>query len=237
MGKIENDQAFVSDGLLAIINKVQKCRSVSGRRHVAIRDVTTKTQYSNEETDEISVFESGPSEIDYDKTGDTSMESSTPKRATRKRCSATSKTPQPPLIVRFDDAEEDDAEEIPTKRCKNIEEEDIEITAKIRYDSSGIRHPSGYVKIRRSKSESDLCRFQKEIINIKPKPITPHFNAGSRFSMNKQTPQNYVGSWTLGQEIERRTHRVKSFSSVFENCDVCTKHLIAKNALKCVGKL
>uniref|UniRef100_A0AC34FDF8 Rho-GAP domain-containing protein n=1 Tax=Panagrolaimus sp. ES5 TaxID=591445 RepID=A0AC34FDF8_9BILA len=230
----DSDQAFISDGLLAIINnKVQRCHSVSGRRNSNTRDVTTRTQYRNEETEEISVFENGPSDIDFDKTGDTSMESSTPKRSTRKRCSATSKSPQPRSVVQFEAVRE---EEIPTKRCRNVvvQEDDIEITARIRIDSARnqIQQPYGYVKIRRSKSESNVCRLQKEIINIKPKAMTPHFNAGSTFSISRQIPQAYAGSWTRGQEIERRTHRVKTFSSVFENCDVCAKHLIAKNALK-----
>jgi Rac GTPase-activating protein 1 len=233
----ENDQTFVSDGLLAIINNVQRSNSV--RRNVT-QEVTTKTVFEEEENDEVSTMESTQSDIDYDKTGE-SLDSSFdhPRRTSRKRRSRSQAPESSRTTVRFGQSsikEEPELESTPSKRSRN--NEDTEITATIRIDPSGRRKPSANVNIRRSMnrsmSESTLVE-KKEKLALKPKPMTPHFNAG-RSTYDLRSPHHIAGSWTRGQEIERRTHRVRTFIPVFEACDVCTKRfgLTAQNALKCV---
>uniref|UniRef100_A0AC35EXG9 Rac GTPase-activating protein 1 n=1 Tax=Panagrolaimus sp. PS1159 TaxID=55785 RepID=A0AC35EXG9_9BILA len=207
----DNDEAFISDGLLAIINNVPKSLTNG------CQNVTTRTQYRNEETEELSTFESAQSDIDYDKTGESLNPSpeeypgpSSSRRPSRKRPS-TSQTPkkQQPLrsIVRNEDDEA--IAVVPIKKSRNLE--DIEITATIRIDSN------------------DATQIQKEIINIKPQPLTSHFN-------NKlHSPLGFAGSWTRGQEIHRRQHfgELISFPISF-SCDICNKRFgFSRNAFEC----
>uniref|UniRef100_A0A914R018 Uncharacterized protein n=1 Tax=Panagrolaimus davidi TaxID=227884 RepID=A0A914R018_9BILA len=208
----DGDEAFISDGLLAIINNVPKPLTKGSH------NVTTRTQYRNEETEELSTFESAQSDIDYDKTGESSNPSpedypvpSSFSRPSRKRPS-TSQTPKKQQPLR---SFEDD-EAVPIKKSRNLE--DIEITATIRIDSSGTPEPFAAIKIRRSRSESNATQIQKEIINIKPQPLTPHFNNSLHF------PLGFAGSWTRGQEIHRRQHfgELISFPISF-SCDICNK--------------
>lgn len=51
-----------------------------------------------------------------------------------------------------------------------------------------------------------------------------------------RSPSAIASSWTNGQQIERRTHRVVSISPIWEVCDICTKRfgLRAQNALRCI---
>uniref|UniRef100_A0A914P4S2 Rac GTPase-activating protein 1 n=1 Tax=Panagrolaimus davidi TaxID=227884 RepID=A0A914P4S2_9BILA len=223
----DSDEAFISDGLLAIINNVPKPIAKSSQ------NTTTRTQYRNEETEELSTFESAQSDIDYDKTGESLNPSpedypgpSSSSRPSRKRPS-TSQTPkkqQQPLrsIIRFDDDEA-----VPIKKSRN--HEDIEITATVRIDPNGTRKPSAAIKIRRSRSESDASQIQKEIINIKPQLLTPHFNNSLHF------PLGFAGSWTRGQDIHRRQHfgELISFPISF-SCDICNKRFgFSRNAFEC----
>uniref|UniRef100_A0A914PW48 Uncharacterized protein n=1 Tax=Panagrolaimus davidi TaxID=227884 RepID=A0A914PW48_9BILA len=95
----ENDQTFVSDGLLAIINNVQRSNSV--RRNIT-QEVTTKTLFEEEENDEVSTMESTQSDIDYDKTGESSDSSfENPRRASRKRRSRSQVPKSSRTTVRF----------------------------------------------------------------------------------------------------------------------------------------
>uniref|UniRef100_A0A914QUD6 Uncharacterized protein n=1 Tax=Panagrolaimus davidi TaxID=227884 RepID=A0A914QUD6_9BILA len=95
----ENDQTFVSDGLLAIINNVQRSNSV--RRNVT-QEVTTKTLFEEEENDEVSTMESTQSDIDYDKTGESSDSSfENPRRVSRKRRSRSQAPESSRTTVRF----------------------------------------------------------------------------------------------------------------------------------------
>uniref|UniRef100_A0A914YAS2 Rac GTPase-activating protein 1 n=1 Tax=Panagrolaimus superbus TaxID=310955 RepID=A0A914YAS2_9BILA len=231
----ESDQSFIADGLLAIMNNVQRSNSV--RRNVTQEIATTRTQY---ESEEVSTMESTQSDIDYDRTGD-SLDSSFdhPRRASRKRRSRSQAPESTRTNVRFGHSsikEEPELESAPSKRSRNADD-DTEITATIRIPS-GRRKPSANINIRRSMnrsmSESTLVE-KKEKIALKPKAMTPHYSAG-RSTYDLRSPHGFAGSWTRGQEIERRTHRVRTFIPVFETCDVCTKRfgITAQNALKCV---
>ena len=54
----------------------------------------------------------------------------------------------------------------------------------------------------------------------------------------RRTPPSSTGSWTRGQIIERRIHRISSFRPLFGSCDVCKKRfgLISHDGLCCVGE-
>uniref|UniRef100_A0AC34FEQ1 Rac GTPase-activating protein 1 n=1 Tax=Panagrolaimus sp. ES5 TaxID=591445 RepID=A0AC34FEQ1_9BILA len=234
----ESDQSFIADGLLALMNNVQRSNSV--RRNVTQEVTTTRTHFETEDADEVSTMESTQSDIDYDRTGD-SLDSSFdhPRRASRKRRSRSQAPEASRTTVRFGHSsikEEPELESAPSKRSRNAE--DTEITATIRIDPSGQRKPSANVQIRRSMnrsmSESTLVE-KREKIAMKPKAMTPHYAAG-RSTYDLRSPYGFAGSWTRGQDIERRTHRVRTFIPVFEACDVCTKRfgITAQNALKCV---
>uniref|UniRef100_A0A914PL37 Rac GTPase-activating protein 1 n=1 Tax=Panagrolaimus davidi TaxID=227884 RepID=A0A914PL37_9BILA len=221
----DSDEPFISDGLLAIIDNVPKPLTKGSH------NVTTRTQYRNEETEELSTFESAQSDIDYDKTGESLNPSpedypgpSPSSRTSRKRPS-TSQTPKKQPLRSFIRFEDDEA--VPIKKSRHLE--DIEITATIRIDPNGTRKPSATIKIRRSRSESDATQIQKEIINIKSQPLTPHFNNSLHF------PLGFAGSWTRGQEIHRRQHfgELISFPISF-SCDICNKRFgFSRNAFEC----
>uniref|UniRef100_A0A914PT86 Rac GTPase-activating protein 1 n=1 Tax=Panagrolaimus davidi TaxID=227884 RepID=A0A914PT86_9BILA len=225
----DSDKAFVSDGLLAIINNVEKPSSSL--------NVTTRTRYRNEETQ--STYDDGQSDIDYDNSGEvlldvsqedvTSAAAPSHRRSNRKRPSTSAQTPK----LSHSTFSFDDVEATPSKRSRNIE--DTEVPAIVRTKKSSKRKPPPCIlqSMKRSLSESNLIDAKDETIPIKPKAHTPHLNA-SKNTFDFSSPM--VSSWTYGQEIDRRTHRVKVFNTVFETCDVCTKRfgITATNSLKCV---
>jgi Rac GTPase-activating protein 1 len=245
-----NDQTLISEGLLAVINGTQQKRNSPASREHSNFDKrntsgTGRIRYTideedeKQETGEASTIESTQSDIDYDKTAE-SLDSSfdhisgTSNRHARKRRSRSQNPDGTRTIVRFGNSvlkEEAEIESTPSKRSRNDE-----IVTTIRIDPSG--KPSGTVSIRRSMnrsmSESTLVE-KKEKVLMKPKAMTPHYAAG-RSTYDLRSPHAFAGSWTRGQDIERRAHRVTTFFPVFEACDVCSKRfgITAQNALKCV---
>uniref|UniRef100_A0AC35GLA4 Phorbol-ester/DAG-type domain-containing protein n=1 Tax=Panagrolaimus sp. PS1159 TaxID=55785 RepID=A0AC35GLA4_9BILA len=225
----DSDKAFMSDGLLAIINNVQKPSS-----KVSF-NVTTRTQYRNEET-----YDGGQSDIDYDNSGevllDVSQEDITSAaaapshcRSSRKRPSTSTQTPK----LSHSTLSFEDIESTPSKRSRNIENTEVPAILRPKKSSKSKPPPCILQSMKRSLSESTLIDAKDEIIPLKPKAHTPHLNA-SKNTFDFSSPM--VSSWTYGQEIDRRTHRVKVFNTVFETCDVCAKRfgITATNSLKCV---